>query len=319
MFAWLKKYFIPTEINDFQPHFLRIKNIRLILATILIAEAGVLMLPYVISAIDPAQNGYLAAVLPSVLDDLTNQKRQSQNLSVLTQNFQLDKVATLRAQDMAQKGYFSHVSPDGKPPWYWFNLVGYKYEFAGENLAVDFTDSEDVTLAWMNSPTHRANILKDVYTEIGTGIATGTFQGRPTVFVAQVFGKPAKAIRAVTEIANTSRLATSSQEITGQKVLGTSTQSEANVTVDPIIKYIMSPRHIVDLVLIVLGSFLLLALILKFLIRTDKKHPAVITSGFIVLAVIFGAYVVNNYVANNKASKTTSFMEFHVDTFDEKN
>src|ERR1035437_4283512 len=189
MLNWLKKHFIPHEGNDHQPHFLRTKNIRFLVLFVFLLELGIYVVPY-IPVLSPIDNNYLAAVLPAVLDDLSNQNRQANNLNVLTVNPLLNRAAELKAQDMAQKGYFAHISPDGKAPWYWFNLVGYKYEYAGENLAVDFTDSKDVTLAWMNSPTHRANIMKNAYTEMGTGIASGVYEGNPTFFVVQVYGKP---------------------------------------------------------------------------------------------------------------------------------
>lgn len=339
MFKGLKRYFIPNEENDYKPHFLCSKNTRLLLLTVLVIELGVLMLPRIIVTLDPAKNDFLAAVLPSVLDDLTNENRQSQNLSVLTENALLDKVAELRAQDMAQKGYFSHLSPDGKAPWYWFNQVGYKYEYAGENIAVDFTDSEDVTMAWMNSPSHRANILKNTYTEIGTGIATGVYQGRSTVFVAQVFGKPLRS--SVTHAAVSTTTPSGEPAFAGttpSKVLGTSTEAIASstapvaansavsspangdtVNVDIVIKYILSPRHIADIVLVTLGALVLLALALKLFIRVDKQHPAFVTSGFIILTIIFGAYVVNNYVADSKVARSTSFAGFHGEKFDGTN
>ena len=61
----------------------------------------------------------------------------------------------MKAQDMATLGYFAHVSPDGKTPWYWIEKVGYDYQYAGENLAINFSDSKDVTNAWMASPLHK--------------------------------------------------------------------------------------------------------------------------------------------------------------------
>ena len=85
MFNWLKKHFIPHEGNDHQPHFLRTKNIRYLVAIVFLLELGVLVVPFV-PAFDPANNSYLASVLPAVLDDLTNQNRQSQHLAVLTVN-----------------------------------------------------------------------------------------------------------------------------------------------------------------------------------------------------------------------------------------
>jgi hypothetical protein len=63
---------------------------------------------------------------------------------------------------------------------------------AGENLAIHFTDSGDVVQAWMDSPTHRANIMNGNYTEIGVGTAEGTYEGFDTVYVVQLFGTPAR-------------------------------------------------------------------------------------------------------------------------------
>ena len=63
--------------------------------------------------------------------------------------------------DMAEKSYFAHTSPEGLTPWYWITLAGYRFSLAGENLAIDFTESEDVENAWMNSPAHRASIQPD--------------------------------------------------------------------------------------------------------------------------------------------------------------
>ena len=75
-------------------------------------------------------------------------------------------------------------------PWYWFQMVGYNYAAAGENLAVNFTDSQDVVRAWMNSEGHRKNILNQKFTEVGIGMATGEYQGRATTFIVQLFGRP---------------------------------------------------------------------------------------------------------------------------------
>jgi hypothetical protein len=92
---------------------------------------------------------------------------------------------------MAKNSYFSHDSPTGVTPWHWFKEAGYPFVHAGENLAVYFTDSGEVVNAWMNSPTHRANIVGSQYREIGVGTARGTYDGFETVFVVQMFGTQA--------------------------------------------------------------------------------------------------------------------------------
>lgn len=131
-----------------------------------------------------------AAVVQSQVVALTNGERTANLLGQLTESPLLTQAAQAKANDMASKGYFSHTGPDGQMPWSWFTEVGYDYRYAGENLAVRFSDSKQVVDAWMASPTHKANIVKPQYTEIGIGIADGTYQGRPVTFVVQFFGTP---------------------------------------------------------------------------------------------------------------------------------
>ncbi len=132
----------------------------------------------------------LASVISAALVDLTNGDRRGNDLGGLAQSPVLTAAAQAKADDMAAKGYFAHVSPDGKDSWYWFKQANYPFLYAGENLAVDFSDSVDVEHAWMNSPAHRANILNGHFTEIGIATAPGFFQGHPTTFVVQMFGTP---------------------------------------------------------------------------------------------------------------------------------
>jgi len=183
---WLKKYFIPHHGNEFKPHFLRHESMMVFLFVILAIEIGFLIQVFVIFD----KTNFLASVLPGVLTNLTNAERAENNAPPLTENKLLALAAEMKAQDMAERGYFAHTSPDGKTPWYWLQEVGYSYSYAGENLAVNFFESDDVARAWMNSPTHRANIIKPNYTEIGIGVAKGVYEGRSTVFVAQFFGTP---------------------------------------------------------------------------------------------------------------------------------
>ncbi len=123
--------------------------------------------------------------------DLTNENRIQNALPGLMIDPVLVKAAQEKADDEAAKGYFAHTSPEGIDSWHWFAQAGYSFTYAGENLAVDFTDSTAVMSAWMNSPTHRANILNGHYTQIGIATASGMYEGHPTIFVVQEFGSPA--------------------------------------------------------------------------------------------------------------------------------
>ena len=288
-------------------------------------------LPY-LPIYDSLNSSFLAAVLPGVLDDLTNQNRQSQNLSPLVVSPTLNNVAEMKVKDMAKFGYFAHTSPDGKEPWYWFNLAGYKYEYAGENLAVDFNDSTDVALAWMNSPTHKANILKNSYTEVGTAVATGTYQGNSTIFVAQEFGRPAIS-NVVTKVAEAAPIAVSpvgkqtnepiAVQISAPVVLGIATNIPAATVQEQslpqstaINRLLTSPRHVLNIILIVIGSLVLVALILKLFIRMDKRHPILITNGLAVIVIILGIFTINNFITKIKSTNMTSFAGFTADVFD---
>ncbi len=184
--TWFKKYFIPHEHNEFKPHLLRHESALMLLLLVLLVE--LVFLAQVFIVFD--KTNFLASVLPGVLTTLTNKERAQNNVEPLVQNDLLTKAAQLKANDMAQNEYFAHTSPEGKTPWHWLNQVGYKYSLAGENLAINFFESREVAEAWMNSPTHRANIVKQHYKEIGIAVASGRYQGSDTVFVAQFFGTP---------------------------------------------------------------------------------------------------------------------------------
>ena len=183
----LKLLFIPCVLNHYRPHILGRAGIIVLVALMLVAEG------YLVTSVVVRQAGgnFLAAVEQGALIALTNGDRSSYRLHPLSESKLLDAAAQAKANDMAAKGYFSHVGPDGTEPWSWIAAAGYKYDYAGENLAVHFADSSDVENAWMASPTHRANILKPQYTNVGIGIAQGTYQGQPATYVVQYFGSPA--------------------------------------------------------------------------------------------------------------------------------
>ena len=172
-----------------------------------------------------------ASVLAAVLVDLANGDRAHNSLHTLTMNPVLVAAAQAKADDMAAKSYFAHVAPDGKDSWYWFKESGYGFSYAGENLAVDFSDSSDVERAWMNSPTHRQNLLDPHFTEIGIATAQGTFQGRVTTFVVQMFGTPAEAatvsepVREITAPQNATEPAIATTQPTQTNVLGETSEN----------------------------------------------------------------------------------------------
>ncbi len=191
-------YFFPHARNAYKPHLFSIRSLSVVVIGMTLLQAAYFAQTKIIFH----HTHFLASVLPSVLTGLTNDDREAANLGTLTNDPKLAEAAQLAASDMAAKGYFAHVSPDGKSPWYWLDQVGYQYSYSGENLAVDFTDSQDVEQAWLNSPTHRANIMKAQYTNIGIAVANGTYEGKQVTFVVQFFATPrGQAVPRPTEIA----------------------------------------------------------------------------------------------------------------------
>lgn len=144
------------------------------------------------------KSSYFADITKTALVQLTNEERAKLGLPALTENPVLDRAAYLKAQDMLNSGYFSHFSPAGTSPWYWFKLSGYNYRYAGENLAIGFLDSSEVNDAWIDSPSHKANILNNKYKEVGIAVVTGNFQGAQTTIVVQLFGSKQQVLGAKT-------------------------------------------------------------------------------------------------------------------------
>jgi len=124
----------------------------------------------------------------------TNYYREQNGLHPLTGNSKLDSAALVKVNDMLARQYFEHVSPSGKDGSDLVKDAGYEYILMGENLAYgNFTDAKDLVDAWMASPGHRANILKEHFEEIGISAIEGNFGGRKVWMAVQEFGRPASS------------------------------------------------------------------------------------------------------------------------------
>lgn len=124
--------------------------------------------------------------------NLINKERTSRGIPSLKVDGDLNQAAGLKSKDMINRSYFDHYA-FGLSPWDFITISGYNYLYAGENLAMDFNTSEGVVKAWMNSPTHRDNILNPDFTETGIGIVKGDFTEdsnvRSTTMVSNMFGR----------------------------------------------------------------------------------------------------------------------------------
>ena len=119
--------------------------------------------------------------------NLVNAERQKAGLKSLTLSDNLTRIAKMKAQDMADKNYFSHTSPTYGSPFEMLQAFGVTYKTAGENIAAGQRTPDEVMESWMNSSGHRANILNANYTELGVGYTTGGSYG--TEWVQLFVGK----------------------------------------------------------------------------------------------------------------------------------
>lgn len=122
----------------------------------------------------------------------TNSQRSANGQASLALNQQLNNAAQAKANDMVARNYWSHNTPDGQEPWVFVEGAGYKYLKAGENLAYGFSDSNSTINGWMNSATHKANMLDSAFTEVGFGFANSTnyVNSGPETVVVAMYGKP---------------------------------------------------------------------------------------------------------------------------------
>ncbi len=136
---------------------------------------------------NPATLAYATEMSIQGLLQYTNSQRASNGLGSLTINSKLNTSAQAKANNMVSRDYWAHNTPDGDEPWVFIDATGYQYQKAGENLAYGFTNSEATVIGWMNSPTHRANILDQTYNEVGFGFLNAdnfVQTGQETIVVA---------------------------------------------------------------------------------------------------------------------------------------
>ena len=181
---FLRHYFYPHESNNYKARTLHTSAIVFYITLLLVFQ----LIPGFIKFTQPNVLGYATNITLNSVLDLVNRERTKNNLAPLSLSPQLTTAATQKAADMFTKNYWAHVSPTGVSPWQFITSSGYSYLYAGENLAKSFSSSEEVVAAWMNSPTHKANILKSEYSDIGLAVMNGSLNGEETTLVVQELG-----------------------------------------------------------------------------------------------------------------------------------
>jgi len=316
----VKKYFVPHEKNEYKPYFFRGRSVLCLGSAILLLFGLSFFQTLLI------KNSQFSAIISTVIVDLTNEDRIENDLTPLAMNPVLKEAAQRKANDMAAKGYFSHNSPDGITPWHWFREAGYKYAFAGENLAVNFSDSEEVAKAWMLSPSHKDNILNSKFTEIGVATAKGIYNGRETVFVVQLFGRPAPdaslsaapvplvGTREVEPAAGIPEPEPEEEKIQAeQKVIASEDMfiaventrliPEIQETVSSPVNYsssaeklMASPNNLLLLIYSLIAVIIFLALLIFIIVEIRRQHLLYVAYGFSLLVLMLLLLYADNYI-----------------------
>lgn len=174
-----KHYLIASEENNYEPWITKASALA---AFCLIIWAIRFLLPTITIA-SPGIDSY------DVMAKINNERTQRFLPSLIT-NGKLLAAANIKSNDMLKRSYFSHVDPDGNYVWPTIIAQGYTpYSTLGENLAIDFFSASSVVDAWMNSPSHRANILNQKFEDQGLAAVYGNFEPEhDTYAIASLFG-----------------------------------------------------------------------------------------------------------------------------------
>lgn len=139
----------------------------------------------------PARGSFEPTLTADNILALSNRDRGRIGLLPLRLDARLQKAALEKARDILENDYFSHISPSGTAPWDFIRNQGFKYLYAGENLALNYTSPYELVDDFLKSPSHRENLLSPFFSEIGIAVVRGNFNGKPAVITVQLFASPA--------------------------------------------------------------------------------------------------------------------------------
>ena len=277
-------FFTPQESNNYKAKTLQIDFLSFYLMV-------ALLLAFTVKNIGPYVNnvlGFATDITTTKLFELSNREREKQSLQPLQYNKELSMAAQKKAADMFVKDYWAHFAPDGTTPWSFMLNSGYQYEYAGENLAKNFLFSQGVVDAWMNSPTHKENILRKDYTEVGYGVVNGVLNGEETTLVVQMLGAPLNKSLSLNkqqgEIFPVTQPRTGMQDRQVQAVLGQD-------SIKPKINFLPFSINgtyifIFFFSLVLIADFYIASKL--YIVKIGGKHMAhLIFLGFILLSVLF--------------------------------
>ena len=192
--------FTPRHTNNHRPKIFHPRSLAVLAAVVVGFNSGIRPLAGFSSGV----LGYASDIQITQVFEQINQQRVENSLPALKLNDKLSEAARRKASDMFASNYWAHTNPtNGREPWYFFDAVGYDYRYAGENLARDFGTTVPMIKAWMNSLTHKENIVSTRYQETGIAVVNGVLNGVETTLVVQLFGTKKVATAAAPQISNT--------------------------------------------------------------------------------------------------------------------
>lgn len=249
----LRHWFIPHEDTHKKAHLLSWEGLVIYILFFIFLQVGFTIISYS----KPGVLGINSNVDQKALINLTNIERQKNGLSPVAENDALDKAAALKAQNMFTENYWAHFAPSGKTPWDFILGAGYKFTFAGENLAKNFYSSDEVVKAWMASPTHRDNLLNPKYQDIGIAVAEGMLNGQKTTLVVQEFGTTSNIATAPSVDVQGKQIAIPVQEMTNKPqliALESGVTQKSNALIDPFSVYRIAGISVIFLIVVLLSA-----------------------------------------------------------------
>ena len=279
------KFFLPHHKNNHRAHAVKAPAIFSYVVFLILLQVFLKIFSI------PGSNilGVSTNISATDIISLTNERRISQGVRPVKENQLLSQAAAAKAQDMLNQNYWAHFAPDGKTPWQFITQTGYKYSVAGENLARDFDNANSVVVAWMNSPSHKQNLLDGSFTEIGVAVTEGNLNGVNGSLVVQMFASPANPAPAQQAETPTPAQTTNSQPATSSAtIVGTTNSDTSETGGTPLsteavqgeasqvqVNYPLNPYLIIKTVSLIISSLLVLLIAVDIIyVRRNRINRA---------------------------------------------
>lgn len=281
---YLKHLLVPHQTNNFRAKILHHSFLIVFVIGFLSLSCGVV----IVKKSYPQVLGISYSINETQLLEETNKQRVMHGVEPLRLNPVLSQAASQKSHYMFEKNFWAHFAPDGTTPWSFIKSSGYEYLYAGENLAKGFTNSNDVVNAWMNSPTHRENLLSSKYKDIGFAIQEGSLTGENTVVVVQMFGTPLNSAE------NDNPVASVPFQQIAQEAPAVSVKSEQSAApLDLVSKPLINAQVTTRSLSVIFLFFIITVLILDLIIIEKKKLPRILGHNIdhLIILILFLVFI----------------------------